>query len=72
MIAVFVSAFAGISGGHFNPAVTLGFFVTRRIPALQAVFYWIVQFGAAALAALLLRWIFPSQVETAATSARRP
>ena len=63
VIAVFVSAFAGISGGHFNPAVTLGFLVTRRIPALQAVFYWIVQFGAAALAALLLKWIFPSTVE---------
>ena len=64
VIAVFVSAFAGISGGHFNPAVTLGFLVTRRMPAVQAVFYWIVQFGAAALAALLLKWIFPGSVET--------
>ena len=64
VIAVFVSAFAGISGGHFNPAVTLGFLVTRRIPACMAVFYWIVQFGAAALAALLLKWILPRTVET--------
>jgi MIP family channel proteins len=64
VIAVFVSAFAGISGGHFNPAVTLGYLVTRRIPALHAVFYWILQFGAAALAALLLKWIFPSNIET--------
>jgi MIP family channel proteins len=63
VIAVFVSAFAGVSGGHFNPAVTLGFLVTRRIPALMAVFYWIVQFAAAALAALLLKWIFPSSVK---------
>ncbi len=31
VIAVFVSAFGFISGGHFNPAVTLGFLVTRRI-----------------------------------------
>jgi MIP family channel proteins len=62
VIAVFVSAFAGVSGGHFNPAVTLGFVVTRRIPLVMAVFYWIVQFGAAALAALLLKWIFPSTV----------
>jgi aquaporin Z len=64
VIAIFVSAFAGISGGHFNPAVTLGFLVTRRIPPVTAVFYWIVQFGAATLAALLLKWIFPSNIET--------
>jgi aquaporin Z len=65
VIAVMVSAFAGISGGHFNPAVTMGFFVTRRISVPMAAFYWIVQFGAAALAALLLKWILPSQVKTA-------
>jgi len=63
VIAVFVSAFAGISGGHFNPAVTMGFFVTRRISGPMAVFYWVVQLGAAVLAALLLRWILPSQVK---------
>ena len=65
VIAVMVSAFAGISGGHFNPAVTMGFFVTRRIAVPLAIFYWVVQFGAAALAALLLRWILPSQVKAA-------
>jgi len=63
VIAVMVSAFAHISGGHFNPAVTLGFLVTRRIPAVQGVFYWIVQFGAAALAGVLLKWVLPSQVK---------
>ena len=60
VIAVMVSAFGFISGGHFNPAVTLGFFVTRRIAASLAVFYWVVQFGAAVLAALLLKWVLPS------------
>src|SRR6476646_1373000 len=57
VIAVFVSAFGFISGGHFNPAVTLGFVVTRRIALKLAVLYWLVQFGAAALAALLLQWV---------------
>ena len=59
-IAVMVSAVGHISGGHFNPAVTLGFLVTRRIHPINAVVYWIVQFGAAALAVLMLKWILPS------------
>jgi aquaporin Z len=60
VIAVFVSAFAGVSGGHFNPAVTMGFLVTRRIPAAMAGFYWTVQLAGAVVAAWLLDWIFPS------------
>ena len=59
-IAVMVSAVGHISGGHFNPAVTLGFLVTRRIHPIHAVVYWIVQFGAAALAVLMLKWILPA------------
>ena len=55
-----VSAVGFISGGHFNPAVTLGFLVTRRIAPLLAVVYWVVQFGGAVLAALLLKWVLPS------------
>jgi aquaporin TIP len=60
VIFVMVSAFAGISGGHFNPAVTFGFFVTRRIAVPLAVFYWAVQLLGATLAALLLRYVFPA------------
>jgi aquaporin Z len=59
VIGVMVSAFAFISGGHFNPAVTLGFLVTRRIAPALAVWYWLVQFSGAALAALLLKWVLP-------------
>jgi aquaporin Z len=66
VIAVMVSAVGFISGGHFNPAVTFGFLVTRRIALALAGFYWIVQFSAAALAALLLQWILPSGPQNAA------
>ena len=58
-IAVMVSAVGHISGGHFNPAVTLGFLITRRIAPSLAVVYWSIQFAAAAAAAALLRWLFP-------------
>ena len=59
VIAVMVSAVGFISGGHINPAVTLGFLVTRRIAPKLAVWYWIAQFGGAALAALLVRDLLP-------------
>jgi aquaporin TIP len=63
-IAVMVSAVGHISGGHFNPAITFGFLVTRRIDPLLAGVYWITQFGAAIIAALLLKWVLPDAAVT--------
>ncbi|MDX6399765.1 MAG: aquaporin [Gaiellaceae bacterium] len=61
-IGVMVSAVGHISGGHFNPAVTFGFLITRRIMPSLAIVYWSMQFAAAAAAASLLRWFFPGNV----------
>jgi aquaporin Z len=58
-IAVMVSALGHISGGHFNPAVTFGFLVTRRLEPMLGGIYWVAQMAGAVIAALLLRWIFP-------------
>ena len=63
VIAVMVSAVGHISGGHFNPAVTLGFLVTGRLSPVVAGAYWLVQFGGAVVAAALLKWIFPSDLQ---------
>jgi aquaporin Z len=47
-------AVGGISGGHFNPAVSLGLIVAGRFPAARLVPYVVVQVvGAIAAAALL-------------------
>jgi aquaporin Z len=59
VIGVMVCAVGHISGGHFNPAVTFGFWITKRLPSLDAVAYWIGQFAAAILAALLLKAALP-------------
>jgi aquaporin TIP len=59
VIGVMVSALGFISGGHFNPAVTFGFLLTRRIKPVLAVVYWIAQFAGAALAALFVRQLLP-------------
>jgi aquaporin Z len=43
-----------VSGGHFNPAVTVGLFIAKRIPAADILPYIIVQVvGAIAAAAVL-------------------
>jgi aquaporin TIP len=59
-IAVMVSAVGHISGGHFNPAVTFGFLVTRRMDVALGAIYVVAQLAAGAVAALLLNVIFPS------------
>jgi aquaporin TIP len=58
-IGVMVSAMGHISGAHFNPAITFGFLITRRIKPALAVVYWVSQFGGAALAALLVHDLVP-------------
>jgi aquaporin Z len=58
-IAVMVSAVGHISGAHFNPAVTFGFLVTRRIKPALGLLYWIAQLAGATCGALLVRDLLP-------------
>ena len=58
ILAVMVSATMRISG-HFNPAVTLGFVVTRRIEAMMAGLYIVAQLLGAIAAAYALRATMP-------------
>src|SRR4051794_13629162 len=59
-LSIAVSIFAGISGAHFNPAVTIGFLTTRRIAPPQALLYIVAQLAGAILAAFLCTQIFPA------------
>ena len=60
-IAIMASAVGHISGGHFNPAVTFGFLVTRRMAPSLAAVYWAAQLAGAVLGALALRATFPEE-----------
>lgn len=54
-IAVFASAFGHVSGGHFNPAVTLAFLAVGKVKIVEALGYILAQFlGAFAGAALMV------------------
>jgi MIP family channel proteins len=57
--AVMYSALAHISGGHFNPAITIGFWVTKRSSTVEVALYWAAQLLGAIVAALLLKAILP-------------
>lgn len=58
-IALMVSALGAISGGHFNPAVTVAMWVTRRIGTIAGAGYVVAQLAGAVLASLALRALFP-------------
>jgi glycerol uptake facilitator-like aquaporin len=58
-IGIMVSALGHISGGHFNPAVTIGVWVTRRMGTGDALLYWIAQLAGGAAAAFLLALVVP-------------
>jgi MIP family channel proteins len=58
ILSVMVTALMRISG-HFNPAITTAFLVTRRIDPVMAVVYWIAQFMGAIIAAYALKGLMP-------------
>ena len=64
VLAVFISALMRISG-HFNPAVTFGFLVARRIEPMMAGLYIVAQLLGALVAAYALKALFPTEVATA-------
>jgi aquaporin Z len=68
VLMVMVYAGGHISGGHYNPAVTLSVLVRGRIAVRDAFIYWIVQFGAGLLAAAVVRGIVdPARATTTVT-----
>ncbi len=57
-LAVMVSIFGRISGGHFNPAVTAGIWVGQRISSSLAITYVVAQLVGGSLAGFALLAIF--------------
>ena len=65
MLMVMIYAGGHISGGHYNPAVTMAALVRRRIGIGDAVAYWIAQVVGGVIAGLLARAVVnPALVKT--------
>jgi len=57
-LAVLVSALGAVSGGHFNPAVTLAVWIMGRITLVRALLYALAQLVGAVGAGLALQAVF--------------
>ncbi len=57
-ILIGVYAFGHISGGHFNPAVSFGMWITRRIGLGKMLYYWIAQLLGACLASAIICYVY--------------
>ena len=66
--SLMVMIFAGghISGGHFNPAVTLAVWLRGKCAAKDVIPYWISQLAAGAVAALIVTFIFDGKPDAPA------
>jgi aquaporin Z len=68
-LMVMVYAGGHFSGGHYNPAVTLGVTLRGKATWAQAIPYWCAQFAAGIVAALLVVFIKGTAVSAATAAA---
>ncbi len=61
VLATFISNLGHVSGGHYNPAVTIAVWVGGKIETLRAGVYVLAQLAGAAAGAGLLRWVVPER-----------
>ena len=67
VVAAMIYAVGDVSGAHFNPAVTFGFWLARRLPGREVAPYVASQLGGALAASLLLRALFAAHATLGAT-----
>ncbi len=59
-IGLMVAAAGHISGGVYNPALTVGLAITGKMPPMRALAYIVAQLAGATVAALVLTAVFPA------------
>ena len=67
-VAIGVYLFGKISMAHFNPAVTLGYLITRHIRRTQLAYYFAAEIVGALLASLFVKYFIGSEAHLGANS----
>src|SRR3984893_18647050 len=67
VVAALVYALAHISGAHFNPAVTIGFWIAGEFSGVRVPLYVIAQVLGAIAASAVLRMMFGTAASLGAT-----
>src|SRR4051795_13344742 len=57
-LALAITALGQITGGHFNPAVSLGLAVARKFPLAEVVPYWVAQLVGGFVAVLAIAIVY--------------
>ncbi|CAN5850916.1 aquaporin [soil metagenome] len=60
IVAAMIYAFGSISGAHFNPAVTVGFWLAKKFPSKEIPFYILSQVAGGFAASSILKFLFPA------------
>ena len=68
VVFAMISALGDISGAHFNPAVTIGFYLAKRFPGSTVLPYISSQIVGALVASLVLHALFPAHESLGVTN----
>ena len=64
-LALAITAFGHVSGGHFNPAVSAGLAIAGKFPSREVIPYWVAQLVGGFVAVLVMAIVYSSQVTDA-------
>ena len=67
-VAVGVYLFGKISMAHFNPAVTIGFLITKHITKIQLLYYFSAEILGALLGSLFVKFMIGNQANLGANA----
>jgi MIP family channel proteins len=72
IVLAMIYTLGDISGAHFNPAVTIGFFASGRFPASEVLPYIVSQCSGGVAASFLVHLLFPSNTSLGGTNPAGP
>ena len=68
VVFAMIAALGDVSGAHLNPAVTIGFYLARRLAGRLVLPYVLSQCAGAILASVVVRLLFPAHPTLGATT----